>query len=105
MLACCVAEIFQQSLCLKYFRKYFMVISWVRLRCTWFPGLRQLSNAAIETGVFPTGMLRGLLYPLDKVPGKVDLKNKRPIGLCEALAQAGGRARGKLCYQVHFNTT
>jgi hypothetical protein len=53
-----------------------------------FDGLRELVNAVLECGMVPSGMMRELLCPLDKVEGLVDLANKRPIGLVEMLVQA-----------------
>ena len=53
-----------------------------------FDGLRDLVNAVLECGMTPSGMMRELLCPLDKVEGMVDLANKRPIGLIEMLVQA-----------------
>ena len=53
-----------------------------------FDGLRDLVNVVVECGRIPSGMMRELLCPLDKVAGMVDLANKRPIGLVEMLVQA-----------------
>lgn len=44
-------------------------------------------NLILETGDIPSALLAEVLCPLDKVPGKVDIANKRPIGLCEVLEE------------------
>ena len=47
-----------------------------------FEGMRCMANMIIDTGMVPSPLLAEVLCPLDKVPGKVDLNNKRPIRLC-----------------------
>ena len=41
-----------------------------------FDGLRELVNTVLECGMVPSGMMRELLCPLDKVEGLVDLANR-----------------------------
>ena len=55
-----------------------------------FETLRFLTNCITTTGMVPSILLREQLCLIDKVEGTdmVDLDNKRPVGLVEALAQA-----------------
>jgi hypothetical protein len=53
-----------------------------------FEAMRQLNNLVLRCDMIPTRLLYEVPAPLDKVPGLMNIENKRPIGLCETLLQA-----------------